>query len=56
MLSIAIRTNEDIEVITTLGRRIKLAQYADDMNIFLSNEDCAHALLDYLNSLKSDLV
>ncbi len=51
-LSIALRTNEYIEGITILGKSIKLAQYADDMNNFLSTEKSAHALFGLLKKFE----
>ncbi len=52
MLSIAIRTNEDIERITVLGKHIKLAQNADDMNNSLSNENSTHTLFSFLEQFE----
>ena len=41
LLSVAIRHDDTIDGIDVLGRTVKLAQYADDMNTFVSSEASA---------------
>ena len=52
MLLIAIRTNEDFEGTTVLGKSIKLAQYADATKNFLSNDKSANAFFSLLEEFE----
>ncbi len=48
ILSIAIRRDHNIKGIDVLGKNIKLAEYADDMNSFLADVKSAKNLFQLL--------